>query len=340
MKLVISFLYIIIISFNSFAQQSKGWPTRPENVEKGIINNSKSQVLISGVPAYLWKNGCGPTALGMVIGYYDSNGFSDLIDGDALSQTDDVNNAIANDQHYNDYSLPKDYTPNLKEDKSSLGGAHVSNCIADFMCTSWSSKGNYWGWSYSNYIDDAFINYAAFKNTNYNINATYNYFNANSWNNYIVEIDNNRPVVLLVDSDGDGNTDHFVCGIGYDISQNLYAIYDTWDHEIHWYTWRGMSSSYKWGIYGFNKFQITYSVEIPENNDNKTISLKNYISKDLVEIITSEIITNIRIYNISGQNILSTKNKTINTTSLNSGIYFLKVSTRNNINYNLKFIKE
>ena len=43
------------------------------------------------VPAYLWRHGCGPTALGMIAGYYDGLGFDDLIPGSAASQTDAVN---------------------------------------------------------------------------------------------------------------------------------------------------------------------------------------------------------------------------------------------------------
>jgi hypothetical protein len=68
-----------------------------------------------------------------VVGYYDLNGFPELIVGDAESQTSNVNNAIANEQHYNDYSLPMDNGSNILQDKSVTGGAHASNCLADFM---------------------------------------------------------------------------------------------------------------------------------------------------------------------------------------------------------------
>ena len=152
---------LIIIGFISsiqlYAQQSKTGPNRPIGVSEGIIkNNHKSAVIISGVPAYLWHRGCGPTSLGMLIGYYDTQGLSDLINGDASTQTNSVDDAIANEEHYNDYSLPLDYYPNLEQDKSDLGGAHTANCMADFMETSWSSESNYWGWSWSDMIDNAF----------------------------------------------------------------------------------------------------------------------------------------------------------------------------------------
>jgi len=252
----------LVFSIQIYAQQSKSGPKRPIGVTKGIIqNNKRNATIINGVPAYLWHRGCGPTALGMLIGYYDTHGLPDLIDGDASNQTINVNDAIANDEHYNDYSLPLDNFPNLKQDKSDLGDAHLPNCIADFMETSWSSKSNYWGWSWSNKIDDAFRGFVKMKNNEYETFETYEFFSTQtSWNIFTKEINNNRPVILLVDTDGDGDTDHFVTGIGYDDSNNTYAIYDTWDRNIHWYKWRKMSTNYSWGIYGFNILKFRFDI--------------------------------------------------------------------------------
>lgn len=267
------------------AQQSTSGPVRPIGVSKGIVMDksemSKSNIkVIYGVPSYLWYRGCGPTSLGMVTGYYDSHGFPDLIEGDALSQSYNVNSDIANDQHYSDFSLPLDYTPNLIQDKSELGGAHTSDCIADFMQTSWSSEGNYWGWSWSSDISPAFIKYINLKNPLYRITTSYkSYSSSDSWNLYKTEIDYNRPVVILVDTDGDGKSDHFVTGIGYDSDQNLYAIYDTWDNNIHWYEWQGMSSGNIWGIYGFNIFNIKSEPTLNDYDGNvyKTIKIGDQV---------------------------------------------------------------
>jgi len=249
---------VFLFSSHLFAQQSTVGPTPPEGTYRGKVDKiSKAQVIISGVPSYLWQHGCGPTALGMVIGYYDGQGYSDLIDGDASTQTTGVNDAIANDEHYNDYSLPLDYYPNLLPDASELGNAHTSNCMGDFMKTSWSSENNYYGWSWSNDIGPAFIEYINMINSNYITNTSYEYYSdVTSWNLYKNEIDNNRPVVLLVDSDGNGGTDHFVTGIGYDDTSEEYAIYDTWDNSIHWYEWREISTGVVWGIWGFNLLNI------------------------------------------------------------------------------------
>ncbi len=71
-------------------------------------------VVIDGVPGYEWRHGCGPTAIGMVIGYHDTHGFDALIPGDASTQTSEVDQAIASERspgdpgHYEDYSLPYD----------------------------------------------------------------------------------------------------------------------------------------------------------------------------------------------------------------------------------------
>lgn len=266
MKKLVIFIGVII-SLSGFAQQSTTGPTPPEGTDRGLSwRNPNSTVVISGVPCYLWFRGCGPTSLGMVVGYYDTHGFPDLMVGDGSTQTTGANNAIATSEHFIDYSLPKDYYPNLQLDKSSLGGAHSSNCLADFMKTSWSSQSNYWGWSWSSDVDDSFNNYVNYINSNYFRSSQFYYFNTgSSWNAYKNEINNNRPVVLLVDSNGDGYTDHFVTGIGYDDVNNLYAIYDTWDNSIHWYQWRAMSSSYSWGIYNFSAHHIKYVIDASAN---------------------------------------------------------------------------
>ncbi len=267
-------IFLILSLSYLFAQQSTTGKHRPKGVSKGILlKSTNNQTLINNVPSYIWRHGCGPTALGMVIGYYDIIGYSDLITGDAAIQSSSVNNAIATSEHYNDYSEPIDYYPDLFQDKSELGGAHTSDCIADFMQTSWSSKSNRYGWSWSNMIDDAFVNYIQQENTDYSVQTGYERYSSGSWDVYVNEINNNRPVVLLVDSDGDGSTDHFVTGIGYDDANSTYAIYDTWDNDVHWYQWRELSDSYSWGIYGFNILKIYFAVSASVNPSNSgTIS--------------------------------------------------------------------
>lgn len=244
-----------------FGQQSTTGKERPETTSKGIIKKpDRGQVVIPGVPSYHWYHGCGPTALGMVIGYYDVIGFSDLIDGDASSQTYKVQQAIASAQHYSDYSEPIDYFPDLFADKSDLGGAHQSNCIADYMQTSWSIRGSRYGDSWNENVAQAFIGYVAQQNHLYLAESNNHPFSSTSWYLYRNEINNDRPVVLLVDSDGDGLSDHFVTGVGYDDSDNTYGVYDTWDHQVHWFSWRPASHNYSWGIQTLNTQKLFFRI--------------------------------------------------------------------------------
>ena len=260
----IQIIILLVLPIIGFGQQSKGYNTRPLGVPTGNIK-TPNPVLISDVPVYTWYRGCGPTALAMIFGYYDLHGFDDLFPGSSLIQNNDINLLIASEEHYADYALPLDYYPNLLEDISELGNPHQDNSIADFMNTSKSSSGNYWGWSWSNDISKAFEDYAYYRNSTYITETEYEYYSNNSWNNYKLEINNNRPVIILADTDGDNVTDHFVVGIGYNNSSQEFACLDTWDNNIHWYSWREMAPAVNWGIYGFNKLNIEKTIMNAEN---------------------------------------------------------------------------
>ncbi|GEM_PF-5030644 len=49
------------------------------------------------------------------------------------------------------------------------------------------------------------------------------------------EIDAGDPVMLTVDSDGNGGTDHWMVGVGYDLEAMMWAGYNTYDSTLHWY---------------------------------------------------------------------------------------------------------
>jgi len=82
-----------------------GWPADAQSTTgprpaRGLAPGARlaeisSPHLVPGVPAYNWFNGCGPTAAGMLIGYWDGQGFDDLVVGDASSQTPDVEAMIS-----------------------------------------------------------------------------------------------------------------------------------------------------------------------------------------------------------------------------------------------------
>ncbi len=281
---IIILISILMLSPTLFAQQSTTGPEPSSGIDMGLRVSTKAQVIIPGVPSYIWHHGCGPTAVGMVLGYWDINGFYNLVDGDASTQTSAVNAMMSNDNdspvcnsafsdHYRDYSCPEDSYPNLQSDKSTTGGAHLSNCVADFMQTSWSSEGNYYGWSWYSAVPYSLTLYVNLVAPEYNAIATnYTYYSF-SFEDYKSEIDAGKPIVLLVDTDGNGSTDHFVTGIGYDDSNNEYCIYNTWDHSVHWFDWRELNSGNTWGIYGVTTFEITILTDT--DNDGVTNDVDN-----------------------------------------------------------------
>jgi hypothetical protein len=257
-------------------QQNTTGPVPPPGVGAKIVGDVQlgQQTLI--VPAYQWRHGCGPTAVGMVVGFYDTQGYWDLIPGSAYSQTTDVNQSIASGgsaqdpRHYEDYSLPMDSGEPLPlPDKSEppAGDEHIHDCIADFMKTSWSSENNFYGWSWSSDIGPSFISYVNLKNPSYK--PTYSsYYSSNgtlTWNILTSEIDNNRPMVFLVDTGGDGSTDHFVTVVGYrDSPQQQYGCLDTWYpyDVIRWCDFQPIGEGQPWGIWGGWSFRL-FVLQLP-----------------------------------------------------------------------------
>ena len=79
-------------------QHSTTGPTPPPGAGRAsgrLAGGAAGEVVISGVPAYLWRDGCGPTAVGMVLGYYDAHGWDLLIPGDATRRRSAVDQVIA-----------------------------------------------------------------------------------------------------------------------------------------------------------------------------------------------------------------------------------------------------
>jgi hypothetical protein len=79
------------------------------------------------------------------------------------------------------------------------------------------------------------------------------------------EIDAGRPLVICVDSSGDGRTDHAVAGIGYrEISgYPEYACWDTWSSIVRWERFSGVSTSYDWGVSSATTFSLAESGSPP-----------------------------------------------------------------------------
>ncbi|MGB8226648.1 MAG: hypothetical protein WCE45_07300 [Sedimentisphaerales bacterium] len=261
-------------------QQSTTGPTPSLQVirmdaEKKFILGAppSSPVIISGTPDYLWRHGCGPTAVGNVVGYYDSHGYDDLITGDANTQTYDTNQAMASggdsgnpnpagsEKHYEDYAVPEDPGPLQTDDYITKGRlAHTNDCIGDYQDTSKSTRANHYGWSWSTDIGPSFVSYVNQQNASYN--PTYTEYSpvsgkALTWAVLTNEINNNRPMVFLVDSDGDGYTDHFVAVVGYDVNTTQYGCRDSWlpSGDIRWETFQSIGNG-PWSIWGGWSFQL------------------------------------------------------------------------------------
>ena len=257
---------------------------------------AKAVVTIPGVPAYLWRHGCGPTAVGMVAGYYDGNGYPDLFEGYASTETAEIRQGIASggdfipgvpdycldgtampwdpglEEHFEDYAMPIDCAnPPQQDDYYTAGrAAHADNSIADFMQTSRSEHSQgalLYGWSWSNDVGSAFVDYAAQRNTGYLVSVARYYWPGVhtpelTFEVLKAEIDANRPMVFLVDSDGDSYTDHYVTVIGYDDTPpERYIYYSTWDEVAYQAEFQGIASGEPWGVWGGWAFSLTGGLE-------------------------------------------------------------------------------
>ncbi|MBN1422336.1 MAG: hypothetical protein JXP34_26410 [Planctomycetes bacterium] len=266
--------WILVLSSLARGQQTTTGPVPPPGVDRGIRyhkGGAASLAIIPGVPAYTWRHGCAPTAVGMVIGYWDGHGCPDLVDGDAGQQSNadpmiaedggDPRCAATRSDHYRDYACPidddRETYPDPLPDRSETGGAHEDNCLADFMGTSRSAKGLRYGASRYWDIPGAFVEYVNLVASAYRPRARNVRFSETAWDAYTAEIDAGRPVVLVVDIDGDGDTDHAVTGVGYDDVAMEYAVHDTWDTGVHWYAWREVASGDPWGVFGLTLFEVS-----------------------------------------------------------------------------------
>jgi hypothetical protein len=201
---------------------------------------SAAPVVLSDVPAYNWYHGCGPTAAASVIGYWDLHGYGNLFTASGWNDvrlTANVQDQISSPEHNARYDPTPDNTSNPES----------WNSIADWFRTSKDPLA--YGWSYQSYADDAFIGYGNYRG--YTIDAYYESWSSFGWTDLVTEIDMARPMMFLVDTDGDGGTDHFVPVLGYDdrgVDGLWYGLYTTWseDETVAWYQFQGMGSP--WGI--------------------------------------------------------------------------------------------
>jgi hypothetical protein len=182
-------------------------------------------VLLDEVPNYTWTFGCGPTAISMVLGYYDNKYDTNYLNGNPNHQYD-IEDSIASTYHIEDYAYPNDAnTPSILPDKSETGVPHNDNSIADFSETSVSKIGMRYGWSYTYKIVDALVEYSSYKGNP--IQAKYyDHFSIDDLKN---EIDSGRPFIVFMNIQST-KPNHFATAVGYQNDELI--IHTTWGSTI------------------------------------------------------------------------------------------------------------
>lgn len=192
--------------------------------------------VVPDVPSYQWYRGCGPTAAGMVVGYWDGAGYDDLIDGsnDWSSNQANIEQMIASDEHVDDFwgtDAPEPW--------------HEFNCVADFMGASRDPLGD--GESYENKQHSGMTGYAEYRGYSDAVGGWQYY--GGLWERFVSEIDAGRPMEFFVDPDGSGDgqtsADHYVTAFGYrydgsdpaGATNREYSLYDpNYEDEQKWAT--------------------------------------------------------------------------------------------------------
>ena len=252
--------------------------------ELGIAAHKEGTInTLSGPGDYDWWYGCSPTSAGMVMGYYDARGYSNLVPGgNAENSTFGTgpylaNNAIASSGHINDFysGLAPLVGYGLSGDDVAAPW-HSFDCLADFMGTSQDAyenpNGSTYFYLYSNgapltasqiygyglsdfsgmYGIGEYIRYAG-----YDTSVLYNqYIDALgldygfTFAQYMAEIDAGRPVLIHVNG-------HSMYGYGYDSATTSVLLHDTWSLGEHSMTWGG---SYG----GLEHYGVTVLTIVPE----------------------------------------------------------------------------
>ncbi len=232
----------------------------------------EQELFLSNSPDYDWWYGCSPTSAGMMMGYYDINGYSglrydNLVPGGTAelntfgSGSFAVNDIIASSGHIADF-----YSGGYLASGDDNYTGRSFDCLADFMGTSQDSLGNVNGsttfFHYTNgarlYVADLYSYGSSIYNrsglfgmweyfdyTGYGSSdpsTDYNFFSQPvdtfgltygfTFADYIAEIDAGRVVMICTEN-------HSMFGYGYDaLTQTIY-IHDTWSAGEHTMNWGG-----------------------------------------------------------------------------------------------------
>ena len=201
---------------------------------------------ISGVPSYGWYHGCEPTSVGMIMGYWDLNGYPNLFDaqGSLVYTQSNVQDQISSPAHNAKY----DPTPDIID---SILPVPSKTSIADFARTSVDPLE--FGYSYVSTTGSASVAYANYRG--YNFTYTNNFYST-TWSTLVSEVNAGKPVLFIVDANADGIFDHAVPAIGYDTNYNgdgdYYECYTTAGEGFApvWYKFQYETAGQPYGVYG------------------------------------------------------------------------------------------
>jgi len=245
-------------------------------VQGGILPNA---------PSYLWDYGCSPTSAGMMMGYYDVNGYGglrydNLVPGGQAepstwpyppSRSPQADSVIASAGHIADFYGGDTNRGNdnyLASGDDVTGPFHAFDSLADFMGSSQDSIGNVNGSTTFYYFTDGTRLTAedAYTYGIWNADGMYGIWEYLDYAGYTAPRGN--FFTQLIDSQGPygmsfteymgfidaGNVvmiqvaGHSMFGYGYDTG-NIVYFYDTWNNAQHSMIWGGSYAGLDhWGV--------------------------------------------------------------------------------------------
>jgi hypothetical protein len=210
--------------------------------------------VLTEFPHYGWYFGCTPTSLAQIFGYYDRSQFTALFPGtDARTRDSIVERYLASDQHklagqenrptsfFGRYIGAGDWhnSPSLPNHEQN------PDCIGDFLKVE-----N--GGTFLENIGSGTLNYLRWRGytSGWSVGPR-TFCSPASFADIVQSIDEGRPVLGLVDFNGDGVLDHGTSIIGYNTDNNTYACQDPNDSFVRWTPWTTPRAGLRFGVDSF-----------------------------------------------------------------------------------------
>jgi hypothetical protein len=221
--------------------------------------------ILENVPDYKWYKGCSPTSAGMMMGYYDRNGYG------GLGYDDLVPGGTAELSTY-----PSQSEPYLAND--------AIDSLGNYMHTTQSGATTFWFLTSGGKltIEDFMVNENEDRNGDgildleqsgmygigqyieqyyaYEPNSLYNQYTDNevsggfSFDDFRTEINEGRVVMIHVDG-------HSMLGYGYDLETQTLFLHDTWTSGPHNMAWGGFYGGEE--LFGVTCFTLTGGDPVP-----------------------------------------------------------------------------